>query len=97
MPKLVCYGSNVLIEPIETKKGNSRAPTGSIRGIIRAIGTTSTIQLEIDDVVYYNPDDVLSSVIINGVGLDIILHHKVYVKEEGAEILEFPGFGNMQL
>jgi hypothetical protein len=100
MPKLVCYGSNVLIEPIEVTKGTSkaRAPTGSIRGIIRALGTTSTIHLEIDDVVHYNPDDILSSVIIGGVSLDIILHYKIYVKEDGAEILEFPfnGFGKMQ-
>ncbi len=68
--RISCYGSNVLIQPLS--KENK-----TYRGRVMAKGTTGAIQLKIDDIVYYNEEDVLISLAINSVDLHCCAHYRI--------------------
>jgi hypothetical protein len=70
--KIKCYGSCVFINPIFNENN-------TYKGCVYDIGTTSTIMINIGDMVYYNKDDI-NSIIIDKDGCEshCIFHTKIF-------------------
>lgn len=67
---LKCYGSSVIVKLIE-REGYTCS------GQVIYTGTTSTITLKINDIVYFNYNHIASEIIIDGDQVIAIQHWKI--------------------
>lgn len=79
---LTCYGSAVIIELTEKDKD-------TCIGVVISVGTTSTIKLQNNDIVYFNYNNIDSEIIINEKQYIAIQHYKIfgYIKRDPIEKL----------
>jgi len=93
MRKMVVQGSFVLIKKLGV------IGEGSLRGEVMAVGTTSTIALKVNDIVYYGEDKIEATINHQNEILHIVTHYKVFAKEVNviSEEETYQGFEDLNM